>query len=369
MNTCKLSNITKQKLNVNCFYNKTPIQAGNEIIKIHHFFLNSVNYIRKNKVNKNISPFSLFSQSLSLVTPFKITQSTSSDLTDKISNIGNKKELDHPMQDFIKSLSLEQKNKSSTSTINQVAKNETSLSTQFSAEIIEVINENNQFRTLRIKRPKDWNFQPGQYLEIRAENSNTTRPSILAIASSINDQYIEITGRITNDPNHPNYCLNTEMGGYLTITGPLGSSFPFHLITSENSVLVLGGGSGLTALKSVMESLPEGTDVKMIYSSKTEKEILYREQIEKWKSEGHIITLTQDNAGNYAEGRITKHIMHQRLNPNPFVFICGPKDLVIDTADVLVEMGISREFIYGSLPATAKEGGPVYRADHPKMMP
>lgn len=55
------------------------------------------------------------------------------------------------------------------------------------------------------------------------------------------------------------------------------------------------------------------------------------------------------------------------IKPNVLVFICGPKELVLETAKILVEMGVPRKSIYGSLPTTAKDGGPVYRGDHPMM--
>lgn len=369
LNSFKISNISENgKLTIgNLFHKQTPIRAGNEILKIHHLFLNNLNCLGKTKHHKHNSPFALFSQSLALVNQLRITLPTPSELADKISQIGQKQNLDSPLQNFIRSLSLHDKNTELTAS-NKIGAPTAGATYQFSAEIVDVVKENKDFKTLRLKRPKDWDFQPGQYLEIRGENSSATKPAILAIASAIDDEYIEITAKPNDNPNHSNYCLNSQIGDYLTITGPLGSNFPLDLVTSETPVLILGGGSGLTALKSIMNSLPENSDAKMIYSSKTYEGLLYHEEIEKWKSEGHIISLTQDHREGFHEGRITEHLQYQQLKPNTLVFICGPKELVLQTAQELVEMGVPRECIYGSLPATAKEGGPVYRGDHPKMM-
>ncbi len=368
LNNLKFSNISKhnQLTIANTDQTQSPIRAGNEILKIHHFFLDNLIEIKKTKKNKLVSPFNLFSQSSSFTSSFKMSLATSSGVSDKISKIGQQQNPNNPLQDFIKSLSAHSKGNLISSLTKVTAPK--ALTSQFSAEIVGVMSENEDFKTLRLKRPKDWNFLPGQYLEIRAENSSSTKPAILAIASAVDDEYIEITAKPNSNPNHAHYCLNGQVGEYLTITGPLGSNFPLHLITPNTPVLILGGGSGLTALRSIMTSIPSDTDVKMIYSSKTYEGLLYHEEVEKWKSEGHIISLTQDKIEGYAQGRITEHLKYQQLNPPPLVFICGPKDLVLETVQTLVEMGIPRDCIYGSLPTTAKEGGPVYRADHPKML-
>lgn len=363
-----ISSIIKQgKSSLDKLYQKqTTIKAGSEVLKIYHYFLNRLNLITKGVKAGIPSPFDLFTGSLSSTNSFKLTPFFSSKLIEKISQIGHQKNPTHPLREFIESLSLQSKNTKSVSVQN--AGEKANLVSQFSSEIIETISEKNGFKTLRLKRPLDWNFLPGQYLEIRSENSRATKPAILAIASSVDDEYIEITAKSSNDPLHSNYCLNEVVGDYLTITGPLGSNFPLDLVTPHTPLLVLGGGTGLTALKSILESIPQGTEAKLIYSNKTTQDLLYHEKIEKWKSEGHIISLTQEKSEGYAEGRITDHLKHEQLNSGTLVFICGPKDLVIETAQLLVQLGVPLESIYGSLPATAKEGGPVYRADHPKML-
>lgn len=357
MSLIKVSETSKEnKVGFNFLNHLIPIKASKEILSIHRYFLNKIKCL----INpaQLISPFSLFNQKPQAAKPLNISHAQPSALNDKIAAIGQTQSPENPLQDFIKSLSAATKPEAF----------KPAASSQFSAEIVDIFNENKDFKTLRVKRPKDWEFLPGQYLEIRSENSSANKPAILAIASGVNDEYIEITAKPNPNPSHANYCLNSTVGEYLTITGPLGTNFPVDLITPETPVLILGGGSGLTALKSLMESLPLGTDSKLVYSSKTVQELLYHDEIEKWIAEGHTISLTQDQADGFQQGRITEHLTHMEIKPNSLIFICGPKELVLETAKLLAAMGIPRESIYGSLPATAKDGGPVYRGDHPKML-
>lgn len=238
---------------------------------------------------------------------------------------------------------------------------------QFEAQITDIINQNNEFKTIRLKKPTSWKFMPGQYLEITLAGSQAKKPAILAIASGINDDYIEITAKPNSNPEHSNYCLNALVGDHLIVSAPLGSYYPIDLISPKTPVYILGGGSGLTALKSLMESLPQNADKKLIYSAKTYEELIYKNEIEEWKEQGSIISLTQQKKEGFEEGRITQYLVFDAIDPNAFFFLCGSKQMVLDTAKLLIDSGVSKESIYGSLPVLASENGPVFRADHPKM--
>lgn len=343
------------------------VHADNATLKVHVYSLEHLKALAKSKKNKSPCAFSLFSKSPSpLAATVNIKPIQPSKLLTKISQLVSRKNSNHPLQEFIRSLSTQAKKKLTSPTPIDDIQPKLSPNPSFSAEIIKVVEENEEFKTIFLKRPQGWKFLPGQYLEIRSDDVSESKPLILAIASGVDDDYIMITAKPNSDPTHPNFCLNKAVGDHLNIKGPLGSHFPMELISHNTPVFVLGGGSGLTALKSIMESLPKNADTKMIYSSKTLKELTYRKQIEKWKSQGHTISLTQESAAGYAEGRITEHLKNEQFKTGSLFFICGPKELVLQTTKELVKLGVPRESIYGSLPST-KNGGPVYRADHPKM--
>lgn len=318
--------------NVNIYLNgmsvkEKPILAGFSMMKIHHFGLDKIRELGRKKTNGLVSIFSLNGSGKNSTLKSRMS----------IGSIKSKKLL------------------------------KSTASSQFSTKVIGTKTQTQGLKTLRIKCPKGWNFQPGQYVEIRSKKS--ANPAILAIASGVKDGYIEFTGMPSDNPAHPNYCLNCQSGDQLLITGPLGSSFPLHLVTSDTPLLVLGGGTGITALQSVMRSLPKNTETQLIYSAKSTEHLLYKKRCEKWKAQGHVISLTQEKAKGYDVGRITEHLNHADLSSNTLVFICGPMELVLETAKKLIEMGVSSERIYGSLPYAAKDGGPVFRGDHPKMNP
>lgn len=50
------------------------------------------------------------------------------------------------------------------------------------------------------------------------------------------------------------------------------------------------------------------------------------------------------------------------------MFICGGDPFVRDIARLLNANGVSQQQIYGTLEATALQGGPVHRADHARLL-
>lgn len=366
--SCKLVNFLANKITIK----KTINTQKNEVLKAHRYLLNNIGNVINVCKRKVVTPFDLFSKDTFIINQFKLSTIQPSNFLDKISHVGNWQTFQNPFQAFIQSLSATKKTTGESiqavSDRSAISSNQV-LNSSFSAEVLKIIKENPAFITVRIQRPAGWNFQPGQYVEIRAEGLSEKKPAILAIASGIHADYIEITAKPNPNLNHPHYFFNhLTAGDQVTVNGPLGSYFPLDLVTSETPVFLLGGGSGLTALRSLLESMPSSTRTKLIYSTKVYNDVIYKDELDYLNSKGHIISFTQDKVAGFAEGRITHHIKIEELKSGAMFFLCGPKQLVLEMAQLLVEKGVPRELIYGSLPVTAEEGGPVFRGDHPKMM-
>lgn len=233
-----------------------------------------------------------------------------------------------------------------------------------SMKILSRRDEGNGYVTLRLKRPNGWAFEPGQYVEVRAMPG--AKPLFLAIASGKNDCYIEVTGRASDDPSHSGYALFKDAGESLLISAPQGTFFPLTNIHPKTPLLVLGGGSGITALRSVLRSSPR-RNAHLVYTHRTACDLMYKDEIVKWQAKGHQINLTREAHPDFGAGRIQDSIV-QPIAPDTVAFICGPESLVKETVQFLVSLGVPRENIYGSLPKGAADGGPVFRGDHPLFL-
>ena len=88
--------------------------------------------------------------------------------------------------------------------------------------ITQIDEEGGGFKTIHFQKPPHWEFQPGQYLQVRSGNfisSVIKSPATLALASGINDNDIQITARSRWLPWHSNHALQRSEGRTLEITG------------------------------------------------------------------------------------------------------------------------------------------------------
>lgn len=106
---------------------------------------------------------------------------------------------------------------------------------------------------------------------------------------------------------------------------------------------------------------------KLIYSAKTEEDLIYQPEICQWNDEGHVIALTQESHHTFATGRVTEHLKQNFPPPEAYVFICGPIPLAKSVLQILLQGDHPKEQIFVSLPYEARQAGPIYRADHPKL--
>ncbi len=222
--------------------------------------------------------------------------------------------------------------------------------------------------TLYLERPAGWQFQPGQYVQVHSScriGGRVAPPAILAVASGVNDPYIALTAPRSHNPPDPNHVMKKDAGEEVIVTGPLVRPFPMELITPATDLLLLGGGTGLTPLRSVWRSLPDTDKIKLIYSAKTEKDLPYPEEVETLRRNGHTISLTKEEQEGYATGRITHHLEGIPITDATLAFVCGSIPLIRATLEKLAAIGLPKDRIYVSLPYTAKSGGPIFRADDP----
>ena len=243
------------------------------------------------------------------------------------------------------------------------------LATKYKVQILDIIEESDGYKTFILDKPPEFNFFPGQYVNCRSGNSLNgmiIKPLLLAISSGCNENYIELTARSSFLAWNSNYCLNKKIGDYVEIEGPLGTHFPFENINNKK-VLLIGGGSGITPLRSILKSVSTDISIKLLYSTKFYDNLLYKNDCEKWINFGHIICLTQEKRQyeKFQYQRVTKILETFELDYD-MIFLCGSIDLIKDVINILInKKDVSSTNIFASLPIDALHGGPVYRGDHP----
>merc|ERR1712170_74221 len=108
------------------------------------------------------------------------------------------------------------------------------------------------------------------------------------------------------------------------------------LATNPTKVGMIAGGSGITPMLQLVNS-NDSTKYQLIYSNKTEDDILARKELESAKNLTTKHTLTREEVSGMATGRINLEMVKGFLDSDSEVIaICGPPEFV-DAAKAICE--------------------------------
>ena len=111
----------------------------------------------------------------------------------------------------------------------------------------------------------------------------------------------------------------------------------------------IAGGAGITPFIAILRQLQKDGALgrnQLIFSNKTSKDIILREEFEKMLGKHFINTLTEEKAGQYDNRKIDKAYLREKINNlSQYFYICGPDAMVEDIANDLRELGVEKSRI------------------------
>jgi glycine betaine catabolism B len=226
--------------------------------------------------------------------------------------------------------------------------------------VTQVFDETPEVRTFRLASATGprlpFDFLAGQYLNLTLViEGQKVRRSYTIASPPTRVGYCEITvkreerglsSRHLHDSVHAGCLLDASApAGRFTFTG-----------TEADSIVLIAGGVGITPLMSKIRYLTDLSwpgDIDLVFSVKTERDIVFRGELEalgRRHPNLHVtVTLTRDDAkGWFGErGRITSELL-ARVIPNIAarrVHICGPTEMTEPTRQMLRDLGVPDESI------------------------
>tara|TARA_Y100000310_G_scaffold343478_1_gene451318 strand:+ start:8714 stop:9421 length:708 start_codon:yes stop_codon:yes gene_type:complete len=221
----------------------------------------------------------------------------------------------------------------------------------YEVELLEVIQETPEVKLFRFSYPKDFNFYPGQFIMLSFINDPKIKYARAYSLSSSpeNKEFIEIG--LNKIAKFTTKLFNTKPGTKMKIKGPCGKFF-FNKETKQDLVLI-GAGTGITPLVGLTRYATDKNlknKIKLIYSTKTEKDIIYKDEIKQLqtlnKKFSSYITLTQEKWSG-PKGRLDESTLKIQI-PKPkdkIYFLCGSNDFVKTIISFLTNLGVTKEQI------------------------
>jgi ferredoxin-NADP reductase len=172
-----------------------------------------------------------------------------------------------------------------------------------------------------------------------------------SIASAPEDDRLAITVEVLPDGEVSSYLVGElRVGDKLELRGPIGGYFVWDADRTEPLFLVAGGSGVVPLMSMIRHRRASGSTVptKLLFSSRTWEDVIYREELERLASAGDSLTVIQTLTRMQPEGwtgyarRVDATMLSEvgwPASEMPASFVCGPTPFVEAVASALVELG------------------------------
>jgi ferredoxin-NADP reductase/DMSO/TMAO reductase YedYZ heme-binding membrane subunit len=231
-------------------------------------------------------------------------------------------------------------------------------------QVKRIIRETRDVNTFRLASPENgelpFNHLPGQYLTFSLMIDGKTVKRNYTIASAPTRRgYCEVTIKREEQGLVSRYMHDRVKEGDILQVAAAAGRFTFSG-TEAGRIALLAAGVGITPLMSILRNLTDQNwagDIYLIFSCKTEADIIFREEMESLQQRFpnlHLtftLTRTDNNNWNGNLGRIETQLL-TRVIPDmtniPF-YLCGPAEMIKATTALLQQMGILESSIHSEL--------------------
>lgn len=195
----------------------------------------------------------------------------------------------------------------------------------------------------------DISFKPGQFVNLHIKTQTSEPPLFrqFSIASSPSRKTLEFCIKILKEGKFTSQIDKMNVGDVLGIIGPFGH-FAYD---DSNSCAFVAAGTGIAPIISMLRHIVEkkiAGKFTLIYSNKTEKSILYYQELRAlagaYPGINVVFTLTQEVPENWKgeTGRIDHAMIERHISDagSRAWYFCGPVDFVKTIKDFALGKGV-----------------------------
>lgn len=206
---------------------------------------------------------------------------------------------------------------------------------------------------LRLRPSGDFDFYPGQFLEIEVPGCDEWRSYSMASAPGRRGEIDLVIQKLPGglfSEKLPELRPGTE----LRIRGPFGTSY---LRAGDRPVLLVAGGSGIAPMLSILESLAMADDrraVDFYYGVRTRADLPLEDEITALAAKHGRVRFrpalsepTPECGWNGAKAMIAQVIQKELADASPFdAYICGPPPMCDTVSVILAAKGLAEEHAF-----------------------
>lgn len=213
---------------------------------------------------------------------------------------------------------------------------------RFTSKLLEKTYLTEDVLKLVFEKPKDFEFKAGQFLNIEVEKDKVKRMKSYSILSPPKAKFLEFCIKVVEGGMGSNVLASSEVGDKFNMIGPFGH---LKFDESEEKHIFICAGTGITPFYSIIkEHFDDTKNFTLVAGYRYKKNILFHEELIELEDKNDLFTyitcLSKDSWHN--EGRVQKFIP---IDKEATYYICGLKELVLETKEFLTQKGIDKIFI------------------------
>ncbi len=201
----------------------------------------------------------------------------------------------------------------------------------------------------QLKIPETFTFKAGQFVSLKMTSDGVTRMKSYSICNSPSERsVVDLCVKIVEGGFASEIFKRTKIGDVFEMRGPFGH-FVFNEDDSGDEHWFLGAGTGVVPLYSMLKEyvarFPQKKFV-LLFGVRTTKDLFFDEDFRRLAKENTHFTYVPVLSREKWVGK-SGHVQdHLPLNvENKTFYICGLKELVLETKELLVQRGASFEKI------------------------
>jgi ferredoxin-NADP reductase len=212
-------------------------------------------------------------------------------------------------------------------------------------QILETENVTHNVKRFKLSKPDSYKFKPGQATDIVINLPAWKEERRPFTFTSLNDwDNLEFTIKIYDDHNGVTNELGKLRAGDELILHDV-----FGAINYEGEGVFIAGGAGVTPFIAIFRQLQKDGKLgnnKLIFSNKTSKDIILKDEFENMLGKNFINTLTDEKTLQYDNRKIDENYLKEKIKDlSKYFYICGPDPMIESISEALKKLGVDKSKI------------------------
>lgn len=209
--------------------------------------------------------------------------------------------------------------------------------------ILETEDVTHDVRRFKFERPRGFEFEPGQATDVALDRDGWRDNKHPFTFTGLRQwEHLEFTIKI-----YPERRGMTEQLGRLEAGDHLLIEDPWGTITYKGKGAFIAGGAGVTPFIAILRDLADRGEIaghRLMFSNRTERDIILRETWEGMKGLDTLFVVTDEPSSELPHGPIDKDFLKKNVSDfGQHFYVCGPDKMVEDIEGALGDLGAAAD--------------------------